>query len=657
MKSTFILLCALLCVRYSLFAQKPTKWGDIPRSDLQMTRYEVDTTASAVVLQDVGSLEFIETSQNFILVFSQHRRIKVFDQNAFKEGNIFIPYFSGWGVEKFQDLDVQVFAPDGTKTKVRTDNIFTEKLTRNWSAKKIFIPNLQKGSVLEYRLRIETENWRTPREWYFQDADLPTRWSEFTFEAPEFFQYVTIRKGGSQYDVNEKSTRTAHLGGSEQTYLYQITRLGRANMPALKPEPYVTTIDDYRSSVKYQLRAFVPPLSAPVPILTSWPELASNLANDGQLGQQYLRPNKSDRLWAAYKAAAGNVAPEQTVAQVLKFVSSNIIWDGNYSIFTQSSIDEAFSKRSGNLAEVNLAVIALLHRLDINAYPMLLSTRSNGICHPEYPILDQFNALVVFIPDPAGGEGGTILDASSPHHAAGLAMEEAYNGEGWVLQTPTPRWVYFNPPESAEAFIADLSLREDGSFDGRFKLQMTNHIACYYREELSDNPEGSFIKSLFSDKYPDAVIDSIQIENKNNPELPLKIEFKARFPNAAQTANEFMYCAPVCAFFIDENPFKSQKRLYPVNFPYPFRAQYILTLHLPSGYVVEELPAGANLVLPNDGGKILYNASAASPQTLSVNLKFSLKQLDFMPEEYGTVRMFFDQLGSKIEEQIVLKKS
>lgn len=72
---------------------------------------------------------------------------------------------------------------------------------------------------------------------------------------------------------------------------------------------------------------------------------------------------------------------------------------------------------------------------------------------------------------------------------------------------------------------------------------------------------------------------------------------------------------------------------------------------------MEELPAGANLVLPNDGGKILYNASAASPQTLSVNLKFSLKQLDFMPEEYGTVRMFFDQLGSKIEEQIVLKKS
>lgn len=657
MKSTCTLVGILACATCSLFAQKPTKWGDIPKADLQMTRYEADTSASAVVLQDVGSLEFIETTHDFLLVFSQHRRIKVFDQNAFKEGNILIPYYSGGKLEKFQDLDIHVFAPDGTRTKVKTDNIFTEKLTSNWSAKKIFIPNLQKGSVLEYKIRIETEAWTTPREWYFQDVELPTRWSEFTFEAPEFFQYVTISKGANHLDVNDRSTRSAHLGGTSQTYQYQIVRMGLANLPALKPEPYVTTFDDYRASVKFQLRAIVPPQQAPIPVLTSWPELANKLVDDSQIGQQYQKPGKSDHLWAAYKTAIGDVPPDQIPTQVLKFVSSNIIWDGDYSFFAPKSVDEAFSKRSGNLAEVNLAVIALLRRLDIKAYPLLVSTRSNGISHPEYPIIDQFNALVAFIPDPSGGEGGTILDASSPYFTPGMAQEEIYNGNGWLLQTPSPRWISFNAPESAEVFIADLTLSEAGMLEGHFKLQMTGQIAREHRAELAENPGGSFIKNLFSDKYPDVTIDSIQVENQSNPAVPLKIDFNAHLPNAAQVANEFMYCTPISEFFIEENPFKSQKRLYPVNFPYPVRTQYILTLHLPAGYVAEELPAGANLVLPGDGGKIMYTVNSPNPQTVSVSLKFSLKQLDFAPEEYDTIRMFFDNLGGKLEEQIVLKKS
>ncbi|MBL7802987.1 MAG: DUF3857 domain-containing protein [Saprospiraceae bacterium] len=652
------LLILLCCFPFLLSAQKTSKWGNIPKEDLEMGVYSADTTAGAVVLQDIGSLAFEEIGSGFKLIFSQHRRIKVFDQSAFNEGNLVIPYYSGKRIEKFNDLDVQIFAPDGTKTKVKTDNIFTEKLSKNWSAKKVFVPNLQKGSIIEYRYRIETEDWLSMRPWYFQDPDLPTRWSEFTFEAPEFFQYVSLRKGISHYDVDESNVRTAYYSGSKSTYSVNIRRVGVADQPALKPEPFVTTVDDYRSGIQFQLSRITPPNGAPQPILTSWTELAGKLHEEPQLGLQYERTGKSDRLWADFKTTgAVGQSREIVIQKALQFVSKNIIWDETYGIYCRENIDDAYAKHSGNIAEVNLALVALLRRADIQAYPLLVSTRSNGICYKEYPIVDQFNALVVFVPDPAGGEGGLLLDASSPFHVAGMAQEEIFNGYGWVLQAQSPRWIRFAPPESAEVFMADLYLGEDGALSGHFKLQLTGHLARRTRANLAKMPSGAFLKNRFTDKYPDAVLDSIRIENQDDAAQALKIDFFARFPNAAQVANEFMYCAPISEFLFERNPFQTVKRLYPINFTYPIRSQYILTLHLPEGYTIEELPGNVNLVLPNDGGKIVYTASKQSEQVVQITLRFNLRQLDFYPDEYDTVRLFFDKLTGKMEEQIVLKKS
>ena len=125
-------------------SKKPPKWGEIPQEDLKMTIYAEDTSANSVILSDYGHIFFkYNSDQGFDAHFFHHRRLKVFDKSAFQEGNLLIPYYSANAVERMRDLDVIVVAPDGTKTKVKTDNIFTEKINKRWSAKKIFIPKEQ----------------------------------------------------------------------------------------------------------------------------------------------------------------------------------------------------------------------------------------------------------------------------------------------------------------------------------------------------------------------------------------------------------------------------------------------------------------------------------------------------------------------------------
>ena len=114
---------------------------------------------------------------------------------AFQEGNLLIPYYSYDGLEKMVDLDVQLVLPNGQIQKVTSDNVFTEKISRYWSARQVFIPNLQKGCVLEYRFELRSEAIHMLHDWYFQD-ELSVRWSELNIYILPFFASPSLRCSG-----------------------------------------------------------------------------------------------------------------------------------------------------------------------------------------------------------------------------------------------------------------------------------------------------------------------------------------------------------------------------------------------------------------------------------------------------------------------------
>jgi hypothetical protein len=103
------------------------------------------------------------------------------------------------------------------------------------------------------------------------------------------------------------------------------------------------------------------------------------------------------------------------------------------------------------------------------------------------------------------------------------------------------------------------------------------------------------------------------------------------------------------------NPFKSDKREYPVNFGSPSETTYLYKLTIPAEYTVDELPKSKVMALPGNGGKYLYNVTL-NGSVVNVTSVLSINKSMFTQDEYPVLREFYNQVVAKQAEQIVLKK-
>ena len=83
---------------------------------------------------------------------------------------------------------------------------------------------------------------------------------------------------------------------------------------------------------------------------------------------------------------------------------------------------------------------------------------------------------------------------------------------------------------------------------------------------------------------------------------------------------------------------------------------FVATYTIPEGYVIEEIPKGAKVTLPDDGGRFTYFIGVGEGGKISISSKIQLKKAMYFAEEYETLRAFYDQIVQKHAEQIVLKK-
>ena len=105
----------------------------------------------------------------------------------------------------------------------------------------------------------------------------------------------------------------------------------------------------------------------------------------------------------------------------------------------------------------------------------------------------------------------------------------------------------------------------------------------------------------------------------------------------------------------NENPFKSESRAYPVDYPYPSNETYMLTLNIPEGYAVDELPEDMVIALPEQAGRYTFTTKQRG-NTIQLTSRLKIGKMKFYAQEYPHLRQFFNMIVTKEQEQIVLKK-
>lgn len=649
MKKVILSTMFMLLVCSVLFSQKdPIKWGKVPAEDLAMTTYDADPDAGAVVLCDYGNIRFKYDRSGTGYEFIRHKRIKVLNRSGFDQADVEVAYLAS---QSFNNFKAQIFAPDGTKVELSKNDIFEEKVNKSWRKQKFNFPNVQEGSVIEFKYTIKSNYMLSLRSWYFQE-DIPIRWSELRFEMLTYFHYSTVLKGGLFPVVNEQKNgnETIQGGGSVPT---TIKRWVIENAPSLKPESHTACYDDYRSKMVFQLLSINIPGEFTESI--EWPGIAKSLQDSEYFGRQYLKKGTSKKVVeAAASSMAAASTPLEKVQAAYDFVNQNVKWNGYYWYDTFGDLDEVLEKGEGYSAELNLMVLALLRSEKIKAFPVVISTRSNGKLNPYYPLIIQFDHTIVL----AEIDGKEYwIDAGDPLRPLGLLAKESLNMQGLLINDKEGvfRWAEIKPQKASDVIYSTVKIDADGILTGSVKCSHKNYSALYERGLCGESNGKKVWENRLAENFSEALIAEMTMENQTDFGKALKGEMNINLPEAGMVSGDLIYVSPTIYTKYAENPFKGEGRVLPVEFAHPFSEQVITSLTIPEGFSVDGLPENIRVALPDKAGSFSYRVSESQGK-IQVTSKVDLNKTFFLPEEYQGLKDFFSLVEEKMGEQIVLKK-
>ena len=119
--------------------------------------------------------------------------------------------------------------------------------------------------------------------------------------------------------------------------------------------------------------------------------------------------------------------------------------------------------------------------------------------------------------------------------------------------------------------------------------------------------------------------------------------------------SDVVYFNPMIMNRLSANPFKLENRTYPVDYNYPFDENIVMTITFPENWQVDELPKPVLYRLPGRAGEF-RRIIRADGNTISLNYRFKIDKMRFMPEEYEVLKGMYDQMVESLNENIVFTK-
>jgi len=643
LKRTLALL-VVLTFSFSIISNAqpvPLKWGKVPSEDLNMTTYEADPDADAVAL---GTFEEVTVNLrgDYAVSYDVHVRIKILTQEGVDIAETKIPYFNKERITGFQAQTIN----QGEIIKVKGREVFNEEVTENYNRKRFTFPDIQIGSVIEYRYTLQSPYYVVLRDWYFQREDMPVRWSECRFSMPSYLEYVMVTDVDRSFDIKENKKITMGNGSGVRH------RFVMENMAAREEEKYITTMDDYLNKIEFQLVSLTQPSGIMDKYMKDWPDLIKTWWEREDGGKQIKNKiNHKKILNDAQLRTAGISDTKEKAEALFDFIKDSYTWNNRFGDYTnEKRLNIAYEKKTGNSAEINMSLIACLRDADIEAHPIRITTRSNGKLKKIYPIVAQFNHIAVLVKI---GDKEYLMDAIDEDLIFGMLHPASLNYEGLLLERTKgkPTWINLTAPKTTEIVNINLKI-EDEESTAELTGVYTGYSAWSKRYEHRKQDEEDYIEERLGDMY-DFEVESVEFNTEKPTRFAEVIELKVA--DAVTSSAENIYINPFLMEQTDERVFSLEKREYPVDISVPYIEKYILNLAIPEGYEVSEQPEDIKMTLPDGSGTYLYMIQISN-NTLQLRCEESLKKPVYMPSEYEALKAFFDLIFDKEAEQIILTK-
>lgn len=631
------ILIPIFTLAVTLVHAQEYKIEKITKNDFQEKVYANDSTAVAVIDYKIGSTYFVVAGNTYNVVTETKTRLTILKKEGYDFATVKIPLY-----RKLSDRETlnvsnaftyNLVNGEVEKTKLKGDGEFFEKVEGNHYLASFTMPNVKEGSIIEYTTKISSPFFTYIPEWYFQYG-IPVKFSEFSLKIPEglfFYKYIKGSEKINQLTIGDK-------------YVFKAK-----DIPALKAEGYVSNLNNYRSSITHSFSGYRQKDGSAKMYAGSWEDVIKQI-NDRETFGPHLK--KADFEKEFVNTLIGDKKSQDDKTKVIvDYVKNNFNWNEEIGISAEKSLKEIFKAKSGNAAEINLLTIAMLRSANVQAYPVLLATRSKGISYMPHP--EAFNNVIIGVED---GSKTYLYDATDKLSNKDILPMHNLNWIGRMVRNDgSSKDVLLEPKiESKYNVNAYLDLNpESGIITGTLRRNYNNYEAYFFRNKFK-NLNNDKISEKLAEMYK-IQVDSLNINNLTDVDANIEEYIKFTRENAFDKIGDKIYITPGFIFSMRENPFKLDKRTYPIDFLYPNKNSYTLTFNIPAGYAVDFVPKARKVQTGSNSvnARWVINQDDKRIQ-VKWNLDYNTAYAD--ANEYQDIKAVFEELVKFMDEKIVLKK-
>lgn len=619
----------------------------VTEKDLTTNEFAIDSTANALVLYEYGNSYFDQT--DFHLITEYKKKIKILKKEGFDQANVEIYlYRNDNGIELVNDISATTYSKVNGKvqvTKLKKDRIYSEKYNENFKLVKFTLPSLTVGSVITYSYKLDTPFLFNFHDWYFQE-EIPKLYSEYRTKIPANYEYSIKLRGYQELDVNESEIARECVTEGLATADCTEARYVMKDIPAFVEEEYMTTKKNYLSKIEYELKAVQSFSGVKTEYTKTWKTVDKDIWKNRKLGKELRKTSVLKNILPLSIVEEPNSL--EKAKQIYRFVQEQYTWNSDNLHFDKVSIKNLVNEKTGNISEINGLLYALLKTNGIEAYPVLSSTRNNGVPTKLFPVLSEFNYLLVNV-SVDGQE--YLLDASEKYLLFGQIPFRCLNQYGRKLDVKKgSEWIPIQVGKPSRVLYGvELILDENGHLSGILKSNYSGYHALRKKRNHAD------LTDDFLDENEEIKVQSYTVDDDGKESGAFREIIDVEYEDVADDV-QTCYLDPFLLKFFTKNPFQLQRRSYPIDFGYKDTFVYYFTLELPDTYEVVEHPENIRMQLPNKKGELKLMSSVMGNK-LRLNFALSFKEAIYEKGYYEALKQLMEQtVRVQTKSLIVLKK-
>ena len=638
------LFAAFLLMTFATCCAHGEDWLPISPEELSMRSTPKAPNAPAIYLYRQVDRDDNDPSE------STYERIKVLTEEGRDHANIEIPYLKGF--ENIRGIRARTIRPDGGIVNFDGE-IFDKSIVKvtgaKYSAKTFTLPNVEIGSIIEYRYRHDFAPYLVYDSQWILSQNLFTQNAQFSLRRyPGYVMRFAWPNGIPPGSMPPKMT-------SEKV------RMEVHDLPAFVTEEFMPPEDElkYRIDFVYDAGDFAHEKDP----TSYWKAFGKDAYKT--VAHFLDRPRAlSTALAQVLNAADSDNVKLQKIYERTQRIR-NLTFERSRSeeeikregLKAAKNVEDLLDHGYGYGDEITWLFLGLVRAAGFDAHPVLVPTRNKRFFNPQMMNSRNLNDNIVLIM--VGGEA-KYFDPGVRYAPFGVLPWYETAVRALRLDKDGGDWVTTMLPSSKENHIerkAQFALSPSGTLEGAVTVNFTGQEAMSRR--LAENLEDDGArKQYLEDDLKSALPRSAEVQLTNQPDWDssassLQAQYRVRIDGWGAGGGSRLLLPAQVFTAGQKSVFLHSTREHPIYFSSPVEVSDDIGIEVPKEWQVSGVPQARQTAEKGYGYSTSFEESGG---TMRLRRSFRLDLTLVNAKYYGTLQSFFQNVRAADDEAVVLSR-